>query len=86
MLLVPSLTADEAATGTILVIYTETSTDNQRPHSEYVQALRTELETAGMLMPDAWMNFTGQASHAAGAPEAGRNALKAAATAATGTR
>jgi hypothetical protein len=53
--LVPYLTADEAATGSILVVYTETSNDNQRPHSEHVQALRTELETAGMPLPDAWM-------------------------------
>lgn len=40
--------------------------------------------TGGMATRKLLVNFTGQASHAAGAPEAGRNALIAAATAATG--
>lgn len=50
------LTADEAATGSVLVIYTdENSSGNRRPYSEHVQALRAELETAGMPLKDAWM-------------------------------
>ncbi|MFE4080445.1 DUF4192 domain-containing protein [Paenarthrobacter sp. YIM B13468] len=49
-------TADEAATGTLLVIYTdENTTAEPRPFSEHVQALRTELETARMPLKDAWM-------------------------------
>jgi hypothetical protein len=54
--LVSYLTADEAATGSILVIYTdENSSENPRPYSEHVAALRTELDTAGMPLRDAWM-------------------------------
>lgn len=54
--LVSYLTADVAATGTILVIYTnENTAPKQRPYSEHVQALRTELETAGMPLKDAWL-------------------------------
>lgn len=54
--LVSYLTADAAATGTVLVIYTdETTSGNQRPYSDHVQALRTELETAGMPLKDAWL-------------------------------
>ncbi|MEJ1180517.1 MULTISPECIES: DUF4192 domain-containing protein [unclassified Pseudarthrobacter] len=54
--LVSYLTADEAATGTILVIYTDENTArNQRPYSGHVQALRTELDTAGMPLKDAWL-------------------------------
>jgi aminobenzoyl-glutamate utilization protein A len=40
--------------------------------------------TGGMATRKLLVNFTGEASHAAGAPEAGRNALMAAATAALG--
>lgn len=40
--------------------------------------------TGGMATRKLLVNFTGQASHAAGAPQEGRNALIAAATAATG--
>ena len=54
--LVSYLTADVAATGTILVIYTDEDTaENPRPYSEHVEALRTELETAGMPLKDAWL-------------------------------
>jgi hypothetical protein len=54
--LVSYLTADVAATGTILVIYTDENTSlDQRPYSDHVQALRTELETAGMPLKDAWL-------------------------------
>lgn len=50
------LTADEAATGSLLVIYTDEDTaENPRPYSEHVEALRTELETAGMPLKDAWL-------------------------------
>ncbi|MFK4637189.1 DUF4192 domain-containing protein [Paenarthrobacter histidinolovorans] len=49
-------TADEAATGTLLVIYTdEDTTTETRPFAEHVQALRTELRTARMPLQDAWM-------------------------------
>ena len=54
--LVSYLTADEAATGSILVIYTDdNSSGNPRPYSDHVAALRTELDTAGMPLRDAWM-------------------------------
>jgi hypothetical protein len=54
--LVSYLCSDEAATGSILVIYTDENTSaDQRPYSAHVQALRTELETAGMPLRDAWM-------------------------------
>lgn len=54
--IVSYLTADEAATGSLLVIYTdENTTENPRPYSEHVQALRAELETAGMPLQDAWL-------------------------------
>ncbi|UNK47844.1 DUF4192 domain-containing protein [Arthrobacter sulfonylureivorans] len=54
--IVSYLTADEAATGSLLVIYTdENPRENQRPYSGHVQALRTELETAGMPLQDAWL-------------------------------
>ncbi|SDL60116.1 protein of unknown function [Arthrobacter sp. ov407] len=47
---------DEAVTGSALVIYTdENSSDNPRPCSGHVAALRNELETAGMPLRDAWM-------------------------------
>ena len=50
------LTADESATGSLLVIYTDEDTaENPRPYSEHVDALRTELETAGMPLKDAWL-------------------------------
>ena len=50
------LTADEAATGSLLVIYTDEDTaETPRPYSEHVEALRTELETAGMPLKDAWL-------------------------------
>ncbi|MDJ0460062.1 DUF4192 domain-containing protein [Arthrobacter sp. NQ7] len=50
------LTADEAATGSLLVIYTdEDTTDDPRPYSGHVQALRAELDTAGMPLQDAWL-------------------------------
>jgi hypothetical protein len=46
--IVSYLTADEAATGSLLVIYTDENTaDGSRPYAGHVQALRTELETAG---------------------------------------
>jgi hypothetical protein len=49
-------TADEAATGTILVIYTdENSSGNPRPYFEHVAALRAELDAAGVPLRDAWM-------------------------------
>ena len=54
--IVSYLTADEAATGSLLVIYTdEKTTDGDRPYSGHVEALRTELETAGMPLHDAWL-------------------------------
>jgi hypothetical protein len=54
--LVSYLTADVAATGTLLVIYTDENTGRgQRPYSDHVQALRTELETAWMPLKDAWL-------------------------------
>src|SRR5688572_15507803 len=54
--IVSYLTADEAATGCMLVLYTdENTTENPRPYSEHVQALRAELETAGMPLKDAWL-------------------------------
>lgn len=54
--IVSYLTADEAATGSLLVIYTDEDTaENPRPYSEHVDALRTELETAGMPLKDAWL-------------------------------
>lgn len=54
--LVSYLTADEAATGSILVIYTdENSSDTPRPYTDHVTALRTELATARMPLLDAWM-------------------------------
>lgn len=50
------LTADEAATASLLVIYTgETTTDGDRPYAGHVEALRIELETAGMPLQDAWL-------------------------------
>lgn len=50
------LTADEKATASLLVIYTDENTaENPRPYSEYVRALRAELETAGMPLKDAWL-------------------------------
>lgn len=55
-MLVSYLTADEAAIGCSLVIYTdEDGSNNQRPYSEHVAVLRTELDTAGMPLRDAWM-------------------------------
>ncbi len=49
-------TPDEAATGSILVIDTDENSSNiLRSYSEHVAALRTELETAGMPLRDAWM-------------------------------
>lgn len=54
--IVSYLTADEAATGSLLAIYTDESTiDGSRPYAGHVQALRTELETAGMPLQDAWL-------------------------------
>lgn len=54
--IVSYLTADEAATGSLLVIYTDEKTPNDsRPYAGHVQALRTELETAGMPLQDAWL-------------------------------
>ncbi|ACL42445.1 conserved hypothetical protein (plasmid) [Pseudarthrobacter chlorophenolicus A6] len=50
------LTADEAATGSLLVIYTDENTPGKpQPYSDHVEALRTELETAGMPLQDAWL-------------------------------
>ena len=50
------LTADEAATGSLLVIYTDEKTsDGGRPYSGHVETLRAELETAGMPLQDAWL-------------------------------
>ncbi|MEV7574336.1 DUF4192 domain-containing protein [Pseudarthrobacter sp. NPDC089323] len=54
--IVSYLTADEAATGSLLVIYTdEDITEDARPYSGHVQALRAELETAKMPLLDAWL-------------------------------
>ena len=54
--IVSYLTADEAATGSLLVIYTdEDTTEDPRPYSGHVEALHTELETAGMPLQDAWL-------------------------------
>ena len=54
--IVSYLTADEAATGSLLVIYTDEDTaGNPRPYAGHVEALRTELETAGMPLRDAWL-------------------------------
>ncbi|MBT2568975.1 DUF4192 domain-containing protein [Arthrobacter sp. ISL-85] len=54
--IVSYLTADEAATGALLVIYTdETTRDGSSPYAGHVQALRAELETAGMPLQDAWL-------------------------------
>ena len=50
------LTADEAATGNILVSYTdENSPKIPRPYSDHVAALRPERATAGMPLRDASM-------------------------------
>ena len=50
------LTADEAATGSLLVIYTDENTPGKpQPYSDHVEALRTELETAGMPLQDVWL-------------------------------
>ncbi|WP_285320715.1 DUF4192 domain-containing protein [Pseudarthrobacter sp. lyk4-40-TYG-27] len=50
------LTADEAATGSLLIIYTDENTAGKpQPYSDHVEALRTELETAGMPLQDAWL-------------------------------
>jgi hypothetical protein len=54
--IVSYLTADEAATGSLLVIYTDESTiDGSSPYAGHMQALRTELKTAGMPLQDAWL-------------------------------
>jgi len=54
--IVSYLTADEAATGSLLVIYTdESTTDGSSPYAGHVEALRSELETAGMPLQDAWL-------------------------------
>ncbi|ADX75232.1 hypothetical protein Asphe3_41670 (plasmid) [Pseudarthrobacter phenanthrenivorans Sphe3] len=54
--IVSYLTADEAATGSLLVIYTdETTTDGTHPYARHVEALRRELETAEMPLQDAWL-------------------------------
>ncbi|MEV8150548.1 DUF4192 domain-containing protein [Arthrobacter sp. NPDC080073] len=54
--LVSHLSADENATGTLLVIYTdENSPGNSRPYWAHVEALSTELATAEMPLKDAWM-------------------------------
>ena len=50
------LTADEAASGSLLVIYTdESATGDPRPYAGHVEALRAELDTAGMPLQDAWL-------------------------------
>jgi hypothetical protein len=50
------LTADEDATGSTLVIYTDENSPNiPRSYSGHVASLRTELDTAGMPLRDAWM-------------------------------
>ncbi|MBU8869215.1 DUF4192 domain-containing protein [Paenarthrobacter aromaticivorans] len=49
-------TLDEAATGSLLVIYTDENTPEQpRPYAAHVQALRTELRIARMPLKDAWL-------------------------------
>ena len=53
--IVSYLTADEAATGSLLVIYTDEKSADDSPYAGHVQALRTELETAGMPLQDAWL-------------------------------
>jgi hypothetical protein len=54
--LVSYLTADEAATGTVLAVYTdEIGEEGQRPYAEHVEALRTELSIAEMPLRDAWL-------------------------------
>jgi hypothetical protein len=53
---VSHLNPDQAATGSILGICTdENSSDNPRSCSGHVAALRTERDTAGMPLQDAWM-------------------------------
>jgi hypothetical protein len=50
------LTADEAATGSLLVIYTDEGTaGDPRPYAGHVEALRAELDTVGMPLQDAWL-------------------------------
>ena len=54
--LVSHLTPDQAATGSILGIYTDENSSNiPRSYSEHVAVLRTERATAGMSLRDAWM-------------------------------
>jgi hypothetical protein len=54
--LVGHLTPDEAATGSVLVVGAdENSSHYRRSYSEHVAALRTDLETSGMPLGDAWM-------------------------------
>ena len=54
--IVSYLTADEAATGALLVIYSNQNTaTDPRPFSEHVKALINELSTARMPLKDAWM-------------------------------
>ncbi len=54
--IVSYLTADEAATGSLLAIYTdETTNDGGSPYAGHVEALRSELETAEMPLQDAWL-------------------------------
>lgn len=50
------LTADEAVTGSVLVIFTDENSSNiRRSYSEHVAAPRTERDTAGMPLRDVWM-------------------------------
>jgi hypothetical protein len=53
--IVSYLTADEAATGSLLVIYTDETSADDSPYAGHVQALRAEPETAGMPLKDAWL-------------------------------
>ncbi|WP_211880030.1 DUF4192 domain-containing protein [Pseudarthrobacter albicanus] len=54
--LVTYLAADDAATATVLAIYTnETGPDGARPYAAHVQALTAALDLAGMPLKDAWI-------------------------------
>jgi hypothetical protein len=54
--LVTYLTADETATATLLVIYSnETAPDGGAPYRDHVDALSNELTLAGMPLKDAWI-------------------------------
>ena len=59
--LVTYLTADETATATLLVIYSnETAPGGGAPYRDHVDALSNELTLAGMPLKDAWIVTSSQ--------------------------